>query len=80
MSNQDFSKEGTIFYRDIPEPGQIRLITDSKYVLTGELKGQASDTCLYSEQENLVSIMKDALRNRIRLLELEKTERMEQND
>lgn len=80
MSNEDFSEEGTIFYEDEPEPGQIRLITDSQYVLTGEIIGQGTDTCLYSEQENLVSIMKDALRNRIRLLELEGMERIEEND
>ncbi|MBR5577800.1 MAG: TrmB family transcriptional regulator [Lachnospiraceae bacterium] len=80
MSNGDFLQEGTVFYRDEPEEGQLRLITDSRYVLTGELRGQSSDTCLYSEQENLVSIMKDALRNRMRLLELKGTERIEEND
>lgn len=80
MSNRDFSKEATVFYPDDPEVGQIRLITDSQYVLTGELSGKSQDTCLYSEQENLVIVMKDALRSRMRLLELKGTERNKEYD
>lgn len=71
MSDQDYSHLSTKFYRDISEPGQIRLITDSAYVLTGELRGRSTDACLYSGQKNLVTVMKEALRNKIRLLELE---------
>ena len=71
MSDKDYSNIATTFYLDKPEKGQIRLITDSAYVLTGEVEGKGSDTCLYSGQKNLVSIMKEALRNKIRLLELE---------
>ncbi len=80
MSNEDFSAIATKFYQDKPEKGQIRLITDSSCVLTGELTGKTVDTCLYSEQENLVSIMKDALGNKIKLLELEGIERMDSHD
>ena len=71
MSDKDYSHLATKFYKDEPEIGQIRLITDSAYVLTGELQGKNSDTCLYSGQRNLVTIMKEALRNKIHLLELE---------
>ncbi|MBR4981426.1 MAG: TrmB family transcriptional regulator [Lachnospiraceae bacterium] len=71
MSDRDCSHLATKFYQDQPENGQIRLITDSAYVLTGELQGESSDTCLYSGQTNLVTIMKEALRNKIRLLEME---------
>lgn len=71
MSDKEYSHLATKFYRDAPEAGQIRLITDSTYVLTGELQGKSSDTCLYSGQKNLVTIMKEALRNKIHLLELE---------
>ena len=71
MSDRDYSHLATKFYQDEPERGQIRLITDSTYVLTGELQGKSSDTCLYSGQKNLVTIMKEALRNKIRLLEME---------
>ena len=72
MCDEDYSHLATKFYKDISEPGQVRLITDSAYVLTGELKERSSDTCLYSGQKNLVTIMKEALRNKIRLLEMEK--------
>lgn len=71
MSDRDYSHLATKFYQDEPESGQVRLITDSTYVLTGELQGRNSDTCLYSGQKNLVTIMKEALRNKIRLLEME---------
>ena len=70
MSDRDYSHLATKFYRDESETGQIRLITDSTYVLAGELQGKSSDTCLYSGQKNLVTIMKEALRNKIRLLEM----------
>ncbi len=71
MSDRDYTHVATKFYQDEPECGQIRLITDSTYVLTGELKGKSSDTCLYSGQKNLVTVMKESLRNKIRLLEME---------
>ena len=71
MSNRDFSNLATQYYEDDAGEGQVRLITDSSYVLTGELYDKNSDTCLYSGQNNLVTIMKEALRNKIRLLELE---------
>lgn len=53
---------------------QIRLIIDSMYVLTGDIKGEKSDTCLYSGQKNFVNVFKEALRNEIKLIELTKGE------
>ena len=47
---------------------QIRFITDSSYVLTGEITGSEHDTCLYSGQSHLVEVMKEALKNKITLL------------
>lgn len=47
--------------------GQIRFITDSSYVLTGEVTGEKSDTCLYSGQQNLVTLIKEALSSQITL-------------
>ena len=70
MSDKDYSYVATTFYFDELEEGQIRLITDSAYVLTGELKGKSTDTCLYSGQKNIVNVLKEALRNEIRLSEL----------
>lgn len=55
---------------------QIRLIVDSRYVLTGDFGQQTNDTCLYSGQKNFVSLFKEAMRNEIELIEL----RRKQND
>ena len=52
--------------------GQLRLITDSNYALTGELQDKETSTCLYSANPNLVRLLKDALANEIRLIEIEK--------
>ncbi len=49
---------------------QVRLIIDSTYVLTGEITGSNTDTCLYSAQKNLVNVFKEAMSNEIKLIEL----------
>lgn len=53
-----------------PKEEQIHLIVDSAYVLTGDYTMQETDTCLYSGQKNFVNVLKEALRNEIRLSEL----------
>lgn len=58
---------GITTYLSDRKEAQIHLIVDSKLVLTGDYSGQESDTCLYSGQKNLVSVLKEALRNEIRL-------------
>jgi sugar-specific transcriptional regulator TrmB len=57
---------GAILYRQDDGEGRIRLIVDSRLVLTGSLSG-ATPTCLYSGDIHLVELIKDALRNEIRL-------------
>lgn len=64
-----YKLHGAKIYQSNTEKGQVRLITDSAYVLTGELSGNEHDTCLYSGQQNLVDVMKEALKNKIILLE-----------
>lgn len=66
--SDDFAIEGAIFHKTQTEKNQIRLISDSSYVLTGILSGNEHDTCLYSGQQNLVDVMKEALKNKIELL------------
>ena len=58
-------------YVSLQEKDQIRLITDSSYVLTGNFAGSKEDTCLYSGQENLVRLIKEALGNKMKLVEME---------
>lgn len=64
------TKEGLIIYLTGSKEGQLRLIIDSAYVLTGEITGEDSDTCLYCGQANFVNVFKEALRNEIKLIEL----------
>lgn len=77
----DKSPEGLdgkyIFYQSVSEGAewedkekQIRLIIDSAYVLTGEVEGGSTDTCLYSAQKNFVNVFKEAMANEIKLIEL----------
>lgn len=49
---------------------QVGVITDSKYVLTGEYGEGSINTCLYSGQKNFVELYKRALANEIKLLAL----------
>lgn len=66
--SDDFEVYGAICHKTQCEKGQIRLITDSSYVLTGVISGDEHDTCLYSGEKNLVDVMKEALKNKIELL------------
>lgn len=59
---------------------QVRLIIDSEYVLTGEVSGRSSDTCLYSAQKNFVNVFKDAMRNEIELIQIKGKARKEKNE
>lgn len=53
-------------------PGHIRVISDSSHVLTGTLTGSDSDVCLYSKNQPLIQLVKEALSNEIKLAELQK--------
>lgn len=86
LTGEDYDLDGAIIYRtnnlqDSEEAvsgceknmeGQIRLITDSSYALTGELREEETSACLYSANPNLVRLLKDALANEIKLIEIEK--------
>lgn len=68
----DTEIKGCITYLTDKKDGQLRLIVDSGYVLTGEMTGSATDSCLYCGQKNFVNVFKDSLRNEIKLIELTK--------
>ncbi len=53
---------------------QIGVITDSRYVLTGEYGEGSINTCLYSGQKNFVELYKSALSNEIKLLAIREGE------
>lgn len=64
--------KGSITYQTDKRDRQLRLIVDSSYVLTGEMTGSATDSCLYCGQKNFVNVFKDSLRNEIKLIQLTK--------
>ena len=68
LLTDDYSLKGAKVYSTKVDEGQIRFITDSAYVLTGELTDDEHNTCLYSGQKNLVEVMKEALKDKISLL------------
>ena len=61
---------GAVIYVTEGKGTQIGLITDSAYVLTGQLGQGKHSVCLYSGQENFVKVFKGFLANEIRLIEL----------
>lgn len=61
--------DGAILYKIHKTPGQIRLIADSSTVLTGTITGSGDDTCLYSKNRPLVELIKESLKNEIKLAE-----------
>ena len=70
ITNLPFKLEGAIIYYAKRKAEQIRLIADSKYVLTGEISDKVNSTCLYSSNDNLVEIFKESLTNEIKLIKL----------
>lgn len=70
ISDKNFVMDGIVIYYSEIEKGQIRFITDSAHVLTGDLLGGDDDTCLYSGKEHIVEVMKEALRNKIMVIEM----------
>ena len=61
--------------KELTEKGnQIGLITDSKYVLSGEYGQESRNTCVYSGQRNFVTLFKTALANEIELIKIREGE------
>ena len=69
LTDQEMDLPEAILYQRESRPGQIRLIVDSTYVLTGDIDGGKDSTCLYSRKKNLIDLIKDSLKNEIKLLE-----------
>lgn len=66
-----FELEGVTLHRINSQSVQVRLIADSSNVITGEIKGGEFDTCLYSKNVALVQLIKDSLKNEIRIAKFE---------
>ena len=72
ISDKIFVLSGAICYGTTKQNKQIRLIADSHTVLTGDLQDGEDSTCLYSCKRNLVDLFKEALKNEIALIKLQK--------
>lgn len=71
ITSSSFNMNGVIIYHNEKQPGQIRLIADTSYVLTGEIINENTSTCLFSKNRNLVHLIKDSLTNEIKLIQAE---------
>lgn len=69
IGDRGFTLPGAVCYGIAKKTEQIRLIADSRTVITGDIADESS-TCLYSRKQNLVDLFKDALKNEIKLIEL----------
>lgn len=72
LTDTEYALEGAKVYLGDKKESQVRLITDSSYALTGELGKGHQSTCLYASKQNFVDVLKEALRNEIKLIELTK--------
>ncbi len=72
ITNVPFSLDGATVYFGEKSHRQIRLIADSTNVLTGDIEDGEYSTCLYSRKKNLIDLLKDSLKNEIKLIEMTK--------
>lgn len=75
ITDGPYSMEDARIYLTEDKGRQIGLITDSKFVLSGEYGKGSMNTCLYSGQNNFVLVFKTALANEIKLIEICKGEK-----
>ncbi len=72
ISDRNFTLTQAICHYTEKQNEQLRLITDSHTVLTGDLEDEENSTCLYSCKRNLVDLFKEALKNEITLIDLQR--------
>ena len=70
MTEGEYRLDGAIMYEMKRNKGQVRLIVDSRFVLTGDIIESKPCSCLFSASNTLVTLFKDAMKNEIRLIEL----------
>ena len=69
ITNNALNLPGAKIYKTEKKIDEIRLIADSRKVVTGDLK-DASSSCLYSAKKNLVELLKESLTNEIELIRI----------
>lgn len=72
ITDRKAALNGAVIYAAKRADKQIRLIVDSANVLTGDIEDGGDSTCLYSKKKNLVDLIKDSLKNEIKIIEMTK--------
>lgn len=72
ITNIPSALEGAVIYPADKAHRQIRLIVDSFNVLTGDVDDGEHSTCLYSKKKNLIDLIKESLKNEIKIIEMTK--------
>lgn len=80
ITDQAVNFKNAKVYIGEPRGMQIGIITDSKYVLTGEYGEGSMNTCLYSGQKNFVELYKRSLSNEIKLLAIQEKESKQEEE
>lgn len=70
IADVDNLPAGIKMYRKTREAGQIRLITDSSQVMTGDISGDNEPLCLFTRNSTLVTLFKESMMNEIALIRL----------
>ena len=70
ITDEEITFPGALIYVSEDKGSQIGMITDSRYVITGEYGDGSMNTCLYSGQHNFVILFKNALANEIKLIQM----------
>ena len=78
VTDHPFDLSNAIIYVTREKGNQIGLITDSKYVLSGEYGQDSMNTCVYSGQRNFVTLFKTALANEIELIKIREGEKTDE--
>jgi len=73
ITNGEVNLPGAKVYYSGKKMNEIRLIADSRKVITGDIRDSAS-TCLYSTKRNLVELLKESLTNEIELIRIREEE------
>ncbi len=72
ITQENIEIPGATTYITAKPQNSIRLIVDSQNALTGDID-QEDSTCLYSNKNNLVELMKESLRNEIEIIEMKRS-------
>lgn len=72
ITNTQIDIDGATIYFTEKSQQQIRLIVDSTDVLTGDIDDGEYSTCLFSKKNNLIDLLKDSLKNEIKLIEIKR--------